>query len=88
MERAAAAAEVPGTAWMLLLPAYTFEPEALTTARLRVRVPYNAPVVYDRLRPGRAAGCSIGCRGRLSPVRARAGGPARSWTQAIRRWPA
>jgi hypothetical protein len=49
MERAGADAQVPGTAWMLLLPAYTFEPEALTTARLRVRVPYNAPVVYDRL---------------------------------------
>lgn len=49
MEEAAAASGLPAPQWYgWLLTALIFEPEPLSTARLRVRAPYTSPRVFDQ----------------------------------------
>jgi hypothetical protein len=47
IEEIAKEAGLEGPEWFLLLPALTFEPEPVSTKRLRVRSPYTAPQLYD-----------------------------------------
>jgi hypothetical protein len=64
MELTAAAAGVARPAWFLLLPSLLFEPEPVSAAKLRVRMPYNAPDYYNE---GLAA---LAERGMLVPAAA------------------
>jgi hypothetical protein len=62
MEEAAAQVGLAAPAWYSwLLPALAFEPEALSTARLRVRSPYVAPRLYEERLANAAAGSYLRC---------------------------
>ena len=49
MDEIAMGAGLEGPERYLLLPALTFEPEPVSTKRLRIRNPYTAPQLYDKL---------------------------------------
>lgn len=47
MDNAAKSLGLDPPAWYPIIPAYTFEPDPISVARLRVRVPYNSLAYYE-----------------------------------------